>query len=562
MEHQTNPYLIWQVIPGTILLLVSLYVLTRPVKKRESNAFAALMVGGSIWAFADALQVITPNMAWQAAWSNVKYFGVMLIPTSWFLLAINLTGLLRPWIKKFENYFWVFPAFSYLAMLTNGYHHLFFESPGLSTAGGYDLLTYEYGPLFYFHTAYSYAVLIVGIILLGISLTTRFKKYGTQAYGLIIGVLAPLVGNAYFLFGSPPAGFPDPTPIIFTVTGIAFAWAIFGGHILEVVPLAHDAIVRKLSSGVMILDAEKNIRDINDSAREMLGLTSRTYAGDSLMALVEQNTEVALIVNDALDSSVQEDRNIQVAFPNTHRTFDVHVSHIGDGSENTTGWLIQFNDISEKKQVEADLAIARETLESVLDTLQDSYFESDLAGVITYANLALCQRLGFPREDVIGKHFRHITIREKVREIYQSFNHVIESKISLGPFEYTYRTKDGRLYIAETIVSPIIENGIVIGTRGLMRDITDRLKVEREIKEQKDLLDSLLQQSPIAMVINDMEKKITVVNPAFEKLFGYSRDEAVGKSLDKLLSPSHKDKKEDELSTLIMKKQETRGKPS
>ena len=102
---------------------------------------------------------------------------------------------------------------------------------------------------------------------------------------MIIGVLAPLAGNAYFLFGSPPAGFPDPTPIIFTVTGIAFAWAIFGGHILEVVPLAHEAIVRKLASGVLILDADKNIRDINDAARGMLGLTSKTYAGDSLAAL-------------------------------------------------------------------------------------------------------------------------------------------------------------------------------------------------------------------------------------------------------------------------------------
>lgn len=558
MEYQTNPYLIWQLIPGIILLLIGLYIQTRPVKKRESNAFAALMFGGSVWAFADAIQVISPDMAWQSAWSNVKYFGVMLIPTSWFLLSINLTGLLRPWIKKYEDYFWAFPAFSYLTLLTNGYHHLFFKVPSLSTDGGYVLLTYEYGPLFYFHTAYSYIVLITGVVLLAISLATRFKKYGTQAYGLIIGVLAPLVGNAYFLFGSPPAGFPDPTPIIFTVTGIAFAWAIFGGHILEVVPLAHDAIVRKLSTGVMILDAEKNIRDINESAREMLGLTSRTYAGDSLTALVEQNMEVALIVNDALDESVQEDRNIQVAFPNTHRTFDVHVSHIGERSENTTGWLIQFNDISEKKQVEADLATARETLESVLDTLQDSYFESDLAGVITYANLSLCERVGLSREDLIGKHFRHITIREKIREIYQSFNHVIETKTPLGPFEYTYRTKGGRLYVAETIVSPIIEDGVVIGTRGLMRDITDRLKVEREIKEQKDLLDSLLQQSPIAMVINDMEKKVTVINPAFEKLFGYSREETVGKSLDELLSPSNKKEEGNELSTLIMKKQETR----
>ena len=170
----------------------------------------------------------------------------MLIPTSWFLLSVNLTGLLRPWIKKYENYFWAFPALAYLALLTSDYHHLFFTSSSVSTAGGYAVLTYQFGFLFYVHTAYSYAALIAGVILLTISLATRFKKYGVQAYGLIIGVLAPLVGNAYFLFGSPPAGFPDPTPIMFTITGIAFAWAIFGGHILEVVPLANESIVSSL----------------------------------------------------------------------------------------------------------------------------------------------------------------------------------------------------------------------------------------------------------------------------------------------------------------------------
>jgi len=555
MEFQTNPYLVWQLIPGITLLVIGLYIQTRPVKKRESNAFTALMFGGSLWAFADAIQVITPDITWQWVWSDIKYFGVMLIPTSWFLLSINLTGLLRPGIKKYEDSFWFFPALSYLSLLTTSWHHLFFYSPSIDTAGGYAVLTYQYGFLFYLHTAYSYAALITGVILLTISLATKFRKYGAQAYGLIIGVLAPLVGNAYFLFGSPPAGFPDPTPIMFTITGIAFAWAIFGGHILEVVPLAHEAIVRKLSTGVMILDADKNIRDINDSAREMLGLTSRTYAGDSLVALVEQNTEVALIVNEALDSSIYEEKELQVAFPNTHRTFDVNISHIGDGLENTTGWLIQFNDISEKKEAEEGLATARETLESVLDTLQDGYFESDLAGVLTYVNQAFCDHLGYSRDEVIGKHFRHFAVRETIRDIYQKFNQVIETRTPLGPFQYNYRSRDGQFYTAETIVSPIIEDDNVRGTRGLMRDITTRLKAEREILEQKDLLDSLLKQSPIAMVINDKRGKIRTVNPAFEKLFGYVQNEVLGKDLDTFISTPETLEDMREITLLGMKKQ-------
>ncbi|MDX1377482.1 MAG: PAS domain S-box protein, partial [Anaerolineales bacterium] len=544
MEFQTNPYLVWQLIPGVILVGIGVYIQTRPVKKRESNAFAALMFGGSLWAFADAIQLLTPNVMWQSVWSSIKYFGIMIIPTSWFLLSINLTGLLRPGINKYENSIWAIPALAYLALLTTNWHRLFFKSFEMNTDGGYAVLTYQYGFLFYLHTAYSYIVLIAGVILLTISLATKFKKYGTQAYGLIIGVLAPLIGNAYFLFGSPPPGFPDPTPIIFTVTGIAFAWAIFGGHILEVVPLAHESIVRKLSTGVLILDDEKNIRDINESAREMLGLTSRTYAGDSLTELVEQHLDVAMVLNEALDSSLEGDKQIQVAFPATHRTFDVYVSHIGSGTDKTAGWLIQFNDISGEKLAEENVIATQKTMKAVLDTLQDSFFEADPSGVITYANRAFLKNLGFTQwEEVQGKHFRNFTDRKSVREMFEKFKLLYETKQPLEPYEYNYRTKDGRSIIGETTVSPIMDGDMVVGSRGVIRNVTDRVNAEREILRQKDLLDSLLEQSPIAMVINDLDNKISVINPSFEKLFGYSREEVIGRKLDDLLSMGDTGKK-------------------
>jgi sigma-B regulation protein RsbU (phosphoserine phosphatase) len=559
MEFQTNPYLVWQLIPGLSLLGIGLYIQSRPVKKRESNVFSLLMFGGSWWAFANAVQWITPGLEWQRFWNNATYIGIMTVPTAWFLLSAKLTGVLRERIEKYEKYFWIPPALFYLVLLTSGWHHLFFTSFNAVTIGGYVALENHYGILFYLHTVYSYVIMILGIGILGFSLVTRFTKYGVQAYGLIIGVLAPLLGNAYFLFGAPPPGFPDPTPIIFTITGVAFAWVIFGGHILEVVPLAHESIVRKLSTGVMVLDADKNIRDINDAARQMLGLSSKTYAGKSLAALVEQNRDVARVVDEALDSALQEDRQLQVAFPATRRTFSVHISHIGDGLENTTGWLIQFNDISDKKKAEEGLVATQMTMKAVLDTLQDSFFEADPSGIITYANKAFIKNLGFSRrEDVQGRNFRKFTDPKSVREIIEKFKLLYKTKQPLEPFEYHYRARSGLIFIAETTVSPIMDGDQVVGSRGLIRDITARVNAEKEILKQKDLLDSLLQQSPIAMVINDMDKRITMVNPAFEKLFGYSREEAIGGSLEELISPPAKSDESKDLVTVVMQRRASR----
>ncbi len=561
MQFQTNPYLVWQLIPGLILFGIGLYIQSRPIKKRESNVFSLLMFGGSLWAFANAIQLITPNVGWQRFWNGVTYLGIMIVPTTWFLLSVKLTGFLHEQIKRIERWLWIPPALLYLLLLTSGLHKLFFTSFDTVLIGGYVALRNNYGPLFYLHTGYSYVLIISGIVMLAVSLITKFKQYGVQAYGLIVGVLAPLVGNAYFLFGSPPAGFPDPTPIIFTVTGAAFAWAIFGGHILEVVPLAHDTIVRKLSTGVLIVDSEKNIRDINPAALEMLGLPARSYTGASLSELAKRNSVIAWTVSEALNDAMQDDQELQIAFPETHRTFDVHISHIGDQLGNTTGWLIQFKDVSEQKQAEEGMVTAQKTLKAILNTLPDSFFEADPNGVITYANRAFITNLGFSTwEDVQGQNFRKFTDHNSVREIFEKFKLLYETKKPLEPFEYNYRTKDRAVYIGETTVSPIMDGERVIGSRGLIRDVTARVNAEKEILKQKDLLDSLLQQSPIAMVINDMDKKITVINPAFEKLFGYSQAEALGKSLNELLASVSAPGEMDELSTIIMSKRALREK--
>ena len=157
-------------------------------------------------------------------------------------------------------------------------------------------------------------------------------------------------------------------------------------------------------------------------------------------------------------------------------------------------------------QTETNPEQARKTLLSVLDTLPDSYFESDRTGVITYANLAFCERLGLSREEVIGKHFRHFTIRETIREIYQKFQQVIDTKTPLEPFKYIYRPQDGHVYIAETTVSPIIENGEVIGTRGVMRDITDKVLAEEALRQTKEEAEARAEQlaaiNRISMIVN------------------------------------------------------------
>ena len=117
MQIQSNPYLIWLLVPGVITLGIGLYIQSRTIKKRESNVFSALMFGGSLWAFALALQLITPDLGWQRIWNWVTYLGIMTVPTAWFLLSVKLTGIARELIEKVEKWFWSVPAILFLFVL-------------------------------------------------------------------------------------------------------------------------------------------------------------------------------------------------------------------------------------------------------------------------------------------------------------------------------------------------------------------------------------------------------------------------------------------------------------
>jgi len=529
MQYQSNPYLIWQLIPTIVTLGLALYIESRPKKKRESNSFSLLMFGGAIWSFANAVQWSSPDLEWQLRWNSVLYIGIVLVPSAWFIFAVKFTGIGYEQVEKRSIWFWFVPVLTYIAILSNEYHQLFFSSQKMQFVGGFASLTSEYGPLFFFHTAYSYLLLFSGMVILGYSLFTNFKKYGIHAYGLIIGVLTPLVGNIYFLFGPIPPGFPDPTPFLFSITGIAFAWTIFSSRMLEVIDLAHDSIVQNLSNGIVVLDLDHNILDINHSAIQILGLSTQKYTGQPFLQLFKNKQGLHETLITGLDRIKSGDANIIVPLVEKQIGYEVVFSNIQDKFGLITGRILEIWDVSDKIRIEERLAATRAAYESTMDTLKDSYFEADLTGIITYANKALVTNLGFNDvQDVVGKHFRYFIHRKSIRDVFENFRKLYETRQPIKSFEYIYTRKDGEERIAEIAVSPIIVGDEIIGSRGLIRDITARVKAEGALRETTQILGervkelnclygiSALVETPEITLDDILQGTVSLIPPAWQ----------------------------------------------
>jgi PAS domain S-box-containing protein/putative nucleotidyltransferase with HDIG domain len=150
-------------------------------------------------------------------------------------------------------------------------------------------------------------------------------------------------------------------------------------------------------------------------------------------------------------------------------------------------------DITERRQAEEALRKSEDKYRSILENIEEGYYEVDLAGNFTFFNDATCLILGYPKEELMGMNNRQYTDKENAKRLYQAFNEVYRTgKFSKG-YDYEIIKKGGtKNYIGASILLQKDLSGKTIGFRGIIRDITERKKAEEEIRRGNERLKEAL----------------------------------------------------------------------
>lgn len=161
-----------------------------------------------------------------------------------------------------------------------------------------------------------------------------------------------------------------------------------------------------------------------------------------------------------------------------------------------------------------------------LDRSTAAIFITDINGVITYANPAFEKIYGYPREEAIGQTPRLLKSGLMPQEQYQRFwGSLLAGQTVTG--EIVNKAKDGRLVPIQGSNSAILDDsGKIIGFLALHNDISERKQAEQELSRFKQGLE----QASDAVFMTDVDGRITYVNPAFERIYGYSRKEVLGQT--------------------------------
>lgn len=126
---------------------------------------------------------------------------------------------------------------------------------------------------------------------------------------------------------------------------------------------------------------------------------------------------------------------------------------------------------------------------TVLDNIEDGYYEVDIAGNLTFFNDSLCKIYGYSRNELMGMGYKQYTDKENGKEVFQLFNLVYRTGEPAKAFDWVFIKKNKTTINVETSVSLMKDDdGNPIGFRGIVRDITERKQVEEALRESEEKL--------------------------------------------------------------------------
>jgi len=280
MSFSYTPYVLPLIVAAVFSLALAFYAWHR---RLTSGARVLSFMAGAIfiWETAYSLEISGATLETKYFWGTIQYIGITVSTYSWLIFSIIYSGYERILTLRFRILAALIPTATILLALTTKWHGLVWSSYRLETQGDFFGFDVTHGFWFWVHFAYSYLLLLAGAVLLVRSLMTRKGLYRGQVFALLVALSAPWVGNVLFFAGLSPIPYLDLTPFALTVTVTALTWAVFGFRLAEIAPLARDYVVDGLTDGVIVLDVENRVVDINPAAARIIGIPIASAIGQN-----------------------------------------------------------------------------------------------------------------------------------------------------------------------------------------------------------------------------------------------------------------------------------------
>ncbi|RJP68904.1 MAG: PAS domain S-box protein [Ignavibacteriales bacterium] len=346
---QFNDFCAVLVINTIISFVITIYSWLK-LKTESGKYFIFLMAAITIWTFSATFELSFTTLDQKILWSKISYFGIVSVSPFWFLFACYYSKIEKIISSFIKIAIWIIPVTILFLALTNEYHGAVWPEITLTNSDIGIIAVYQNGWGKLILLIYSYILLLTGTVIL-ISFATRTKQlYLKQIFLLSLSALFPWIGNALYYFRIGPFAILDFTPVFFTITGILLLWDILNFRLLDIMPVAYDTLFENMSDGVIVVDNEERIIEINPSISRLFNFDNSV--GQSLKKMLSNYPEII----SYLYSIQTEPKEFSVIIEDQTYWLDIRVTSLINSYKKPGGKLIVIRDITQKKKSEIELA--------------------------------------------------------------------------------------------------------------------------------------------------------------------------------------------------------------
>jgi diguanylate cyclase (GGDEF)-like protein/PAS domain S-box-containing protein len=296
-----------------------------------------------------------------------------------------------------------------------------------------------------------------------------------------------------------------------------------------------EQLIENAPEAIVVLSNDDRVIRINREFTRVFGYTPEEAEGRSINDLVvpEELKEEGL----SLTQRTAQGERIEMETQRCHKNGTlIDVSVLGTPIRikgDQVGIYAIYRDISARKIAEAALAESQAKYGAILDHIEEGYYEIDLKGNIIFATETTARIVGVERDYYLGRNYAEFCDEENAKALYKAFNAIYNTGLPSKHINYTVVTPDGRRKVLEASAGLMLDSqGQPIGFRGIVRDVTTRKQAEDALRASEQRHRAVLETSPDPVMVLDLDNKVTYLNPAFTRVFGWNLEECRGKELD------------------------------
>jgi PAS domain S-box-containing protein len=426
------------------------------------------------WSLCFGLEAASTDVATKLIWEKAQWFGLTLAPVLWLATAAHGTN---DWPAVLGGRRWLLwllvPVLIMGLVVTNDWHGMVWSNPALTRNDSTLPLRLERGPFFWLNAFFAIGLCLL-VTLLAIAAVMRLPMFRRRyAAAVLAGTSLPWLGNMLYL-----AGLDLAAPLAYWLGGLTLSWGLYQIRLLNLVPIARQAIVENMPDGVMVLNDKDCIIDCNPAALQLLGAPMDAVLSRPVAEVLHTSPELLeryRTLPEAQDEIILNER-----------ICELRIAPMSDRLGRTTGRLIMVRDVTERIRSADELDQRTAELQTILQAFPDLMFRLDDNGRFVGYTASPQTHLYLMPQQFLGRRVDEVLPEPIGRQVLDALS---QMRLENAPQAVDYSlTTDGETRWYEARLFPTRRREVI----GVVRDVTERQQAETELREQKELLENLV----------------------------------------------------------------------